>query len=79
MKNPAFDFNHTTKQEIKDIIENINTSKANPVFSIPSKIIKTNSEFFADLLYNNFNNCIDAGIFPNNLKLADLTPGHKKW
>jgi len=29
------------------------------------------------LLYNNFNNCIDAGIFPNNLKLADLTPGHK--
>ena len=77
LKNPAFDFNHTTKQEIKDIIENINTSKANPVFSIPSKIIKTNSEFFADLLYNNFNNCIDAGIFPNNLKLADLTPGHK--
>ena len=62
---------------MKDVIENINTSKVNPVFSIPSKIIKANSDFFADLLYNNFNNCVNASIFPNNLKLADLTPGHK--
>ena len=77
LNDSTFDLNYTTKQEMKDVIDNINTSKVNPVFSIPSKIIKANSDFFADLLYNNFNNCVNASIFPNNLKLADLTPGHK--
>ena len=70
--NPTFNFNYTTKIEMQNEIENISGSKASPLYSIPAKIIKTNSDFFANLLHNNFNRCVNDGIFPNNLKLADL-------
>ena len=75
--NPTFSFSDTTKLEMKKEIGNISRSKASPLYSIPAKVIKENSDFFANLLYNNFNNCVRDGSFPNNLKLADLTPGHK--
>ena len=37
-----------------------------------------NKDIFAGLLANDFNNCVDKGVFPDNLKHADATPVHKK-
>ena len=76
-KIPKFTFKCTTMNEMRKEISGINISKSSPMYSIPAKIIKENSKFFIPLLYNNFNNCISTGKFPCNLKLADITPGHK--
>ena len=73
-----FEFNFLTMHEVALEIRNINSSKSNPIDSIPAKMIKENSSFFCTLLYNNFKNCISTCTFPNKLKLADVTPVHKK-
>ena len=41
---------------------------------IPTKI----SEIFTDFLYNNFNSCLKSGMFPDELKLAEVVPVYKK-
>ena len=37
-----------------------------------------NKDIFAGFIAKNFNNCVNKGIFPDNLKHADVTPVHKK-
>jgi len=59
-------------------INNLDPTKSNPLTSIPTKIVVGNSDIFAPILYNNFNNNIINCVFPSNLKLADITPTHKK-
>ena len=44
---------------------------------IPVKIVKEFPLFFTDVLYNNINNSIYSGTFPNKLKIADVTPIYK--
>ena len=73
-----FEFNFITMHEISLEIIGINSNKSNPIDSIPAKMIKENSSFFCSLLYNNFNNCISMCTFPSKLKLADVSPLHKK-
>ena len=46
--------------------------------SILPNIIKENCDIFALKLHIDFNISIDTGNFPMNLKLADITPMHKK-
>ena len=53
-------------------------SCANPVESIPSKIIKQNYDLFTQKLCGDINHSFYYSQFPNNLKLADITPTHKK-
>ena len=60
------------------IISSLDTTKSNPINSIPAKIIISNGDIFIHILHNNFNNNIINGIFPLNLKLSDITPTHKK-
>ena len=31
-----------------------------------------------DFLYNNFNSCLESGIFPDELKLAEVVPVYKR-
>ena len=37
-----------------------------------------NKDIFAGFVAKNFNNCVDKGVFPDDLKHADVTPIHKK-
>ena len=41
---------------------------------IPIKIIQQISEIFTDLLSNNFDSCLESRMFPDELKLAEVTP-----
>ena len=75
---PSIEFNFLTMHEISLEIISINSSKSNPIDSIPAKMIKENSSFFSTLLYNNFTNCISTCTFPSKLKLADVSTLHKK-
>ena len=37
-----------------------------------------NEDIFAGFIAKDFNNCVDKGVFPDDLKHADVTPMHKK-
>ena len=45
---------------------------------IPTKVIKMNKDIFANFIAKDFNNCVDKGVFPDDLKDADVTPIHEK-
>ena len=57
-----------------EILQSNNATQNN---DIPSKLIKDN----ADILRNfsiSLNKCIEQAVFPSKLKLANITPVHKK-
>ena len=41
---------------------------------IPIKIIQQISEIFTDFLSNNFDSCLESRMFPDERKLAEVTP-----
>ena len=77
-KNKVFSFRKVTKYEISSEIKKLNRKKATLSNDILTKIIQQFSEFFTDFLYNNFNSCLESGLFPDELKLAEVVPVYKK-
>ena len=59
-------------------IRSNNANKSNPIHSIPLKLVRNNSDIFIPILHNNFNNNINNETFPDNLKVSDIIPTHKK-
>ena len=59
-------------------INNLKTNKATQNTDIPTKLIKENSDIFADCIFENLNDCIAKSSFPSSLKNAIITPVHKK-
>ena len=59
-------------------INNLKTNKATQTTDIPNKLIKENSDIFADFIFENLNDCIAKSLFPSSLKNAIITPVHKK-
>ena len=55
-------------------IKQLDTRKACQDTDVPSKIIKMNSDIFADFLYQNFNDAIAISVFPQNLKHREKAP-----
>ena len=53
-------------------------NEASQYSDIPTKVIKENSDMFSNFNCESINNSIKSSIFPSCLKLADLTPLHKK-
>ena len=45
---------------------------------VPSKIVKMNSDIFADFLHQNFNDAIATLALPQNLKNVNITAAFKK-
>ena len=39
---------------------------------------KRNKDICVGFIANNFNNCVDKGVFPDDLKHVHVTPVHKK-
>ena len=80
MKNRSsfFSFSPITYENVLEKVENLNVAKTSQQSDIPTKILKQNSKFFAKYFYQNINYCIENSVFPNDLKLADVTPIHKK-
>ena len=56
----------------------LDTTKAPQQSDIPTKILKQNSDYFVEYLYENINQHISKSIFPSDLKLADVTLVYKK-
>ena len=73
-----FSFEYIPKSDVKKEILNLDVSKASQDSDIPTKIIKMNADIFAEVLCNVFNRSLEVGEFPSGMKLANVTPVHKK-
>ena len=61
----------------KDILKS-DKNKGSQHSNIPTKIIKENLDIFANFLSTNINSSFKSSSFPSSLKMADVTPLHKK-
>ena len=62
---------------IEKVINNLSNLKVCQKDDIPTEVIKTNRDTFAGFIANDFNNCVDKGLFLDDLKHADVTPIYK--
>ena len=74
----VFSFQTVETGNIEKEINNINPKKATTSNSIPPNILKTSTKVSASVLPKLFNYSIEKSDFPQNLKLADITPVYKK-
>ena len=58
-------------------IGRLNPKKATSFKNIPAKVLKSSSEICSESLQRIFNDCVQNGLFPDLLKLADVTSLHK--
>ena len=74
----SFSFGPVTYDDVLKKVNTLDTAKASQQSDIPTKILKQNSDYFAEYFYKNISQCISKSIFPSDLKLADVTPVFKK-
>ena len=67
-----------TEQNIKDIIKNLDTSKSSGIDQISAKLVKLAIEIISKPICIILNHCIKKGNFPNDMKVARITPLYKK-
>ena len=77
-KDSAFSFRHISLDEITKEIKRLEVKKACQDMDFPTKVIKNNSDIFADFFFLNLNNCIVSSVFPLNLKSPEASPLQKK-
>ena len=73
-----FSFHAIDRNDVMSQLLKIDPKKATAGNSISSKTLKLSADISADILQNRFNNMLSTGNFPDNIKLADITPVFKK-
>ena len=73
-----FSFEEIDLASIEKEFHNLKMNKASQSSDIPTKIIKENVDISAEYLWRNINSSIKSSTFPSCIKLADVTPLHKK-
>ena len=68
----------TSEREVKKILKKLSTEKSARVDTIPSKLVELATNYLAGPLSQSINNSIKKGMFPNNAKIALVTPIDKK-
>ena len=74
----TFSFSKITYDNVLQKIDSLDVRKASQQTDISTKILKQNSEYFANYFFENINFCIENSEFPSDLKLADVIPIYKK-
>ena len=72
-----FSFDLINPECISKIINKVDTSKDTQQGDIPTKIVK-NKDIFSYFISANFNNAVNKGVFPDELKHADIKPIYKR-
>ena len=78
MNTPKFSFNFVSKEHVLEEIQMLDSSKAIQESDIPVKLIKENSDLFAEIICKYFNESLEKSKFPDCLKLANVTPVSKR-
>ena len=76
--NNNFSFDLINPACIRNIINNLDTSKATQQGDIRTKVIKDNKDLFSYFISASFNNAVNEGVFPDELKHADIKPIYKQ-
>ena len=71
-------FNSVSELDVKKEILNLSSKKATRKGDIPAKILKNSIIAYLSELTILINNCLTKGVFPDDLRLADITPIFKK-
>ena len=74
----TFNFVEPSLDEVEKEIKALNPKKANTFNNIPTKILKQNVDICCPVLYKLVVEAFQTGVFPDELKLADITPTYKK-
>ena len=74
----VFNFSSVDEEEVREEINNLSLKKATIKGDIPVNILKENIEIYISYLTNTINDCIRNGFFPQELKLAVVSPLFKK-
>ena len=74
----TLNFSKVTESEVRKEILNLSTKNSTKNGDIPAKILKTSVNIYIKEITFIINDCIEKGIFPNDLKLADVSPIFKK-
>ena len=67
-----------TEFEMENYIKNLDSNKSTKSTSAPIKFIKISSPIITPILTKIFNHCIIEGVFPDELKIAEIIPVYKK-
>ena len=71
-------FNSVSELDVKKENLNLSSKKATRKDDIPAKILKNSTNAYLSELTILINNCLMKGVFPDDRKLADITPIFKK-
>ena len=74
----TFNFSTTNEGDILMKLKNLNIKKPTTFNNIPAKILSENKDICSPHINKIFNDSILSCTFPGPLKLADITPAHKK-
>lgn len=74
---PEFVFKSCTAVDIEKLVSQLSTGKAAGFDDINAIFLKNAATTFSDVLSTVFDNCITSGKFPNELKVARVTPIYK--
>ena len=74
----SFFLTATGPDEIAKIIERLDVFKSAGPFGIPTFLLKSFKDFFSIWLSELINLCFETGEFPTLIKMAKVTPIHKK-
>ena len=73
-----FNFSFVEQVDILNEIKMLHPNKATQNTDIPTKLIKDNGDIFAEFIVISLNKRMEQSVFPSKLKLANITPVHKK-
>ena len=71
-------FNSVSELDVKKEILSLSSKIATRKGDIPAKILQNSISNYLSKLTISINTCLKKGVFPNDLKLADITPIFKK-
>ena len=74
----TLNFSKFTESEVRKEILNLSSKKATKNGDIPAKILKKIVDIYIKEITFIINDCIENGIFPDNLKLVNVSPIFKK-
>ena len=77
-KKETFRYSEANIEDLKKDIPRLDKNKASQYSDILIKIIKENLDIFANFLRTNINSSFKSSSFTSCLKMADVTPLHKK-
>ena len=73
-----FSFQQVTEEHVRQVILSIDGSKATPVGDIPADMLKVTLYIHLSLITKIINLSFENGCFPDDLKLAEVSPISKK-